>query len=520
MIPLFSTDQIRKADEYAITKLGIPGIVLMENAAKNIFDIIIKKLPEVINFEKIGIVCGKGNNGGDGFALARHFINNGFNVTVISIGKPAELKGDALKNFEITRRLISKKENSEIIFYKNPRDLSYLFDCSLVVDAMLGTGAKGNLKEPYATIVQFINELALLKAAVDIPTGLDADTGTGDIIFEADLTVTLAEFKRGLFFEKGFAYSGEIEKGSIGIGTEYFDNLKVDNYLIEPEDAFSGLPIKETNIHKYSAGKVLTIAGSGKFPGAACLASTAALKCGAGASVLAFPKSIKSTVQTKLEEVVVEAYDDRGCEYLSLNNISELHEKIKWANVVSIGSGLGREEETQKAVLEILKNYPDKKFVIDADGIYALQKKYKKINLEEKILTPHHKEFADLIGISITELKKDLMNYGSKFAKATSSYLVLKGAPTMIFNPAGEAFINTAGNAGMAKFGTGDVLTGIIAGLLAQSQEIEETLISAVYIHSLSADLLFENTTEYGITATGIMENMPNAIKFIIKSFI
>lgn len=521
MIPLFSTEQIRNADEYAIKKLGMPGIVLMENAAKNIFDIILKKIPEAVEFENIGIICGKGNNGGDGFALARHFLNNGFNVSVISIGKESDLKGDALTNFKITKKIITESSNSNLTFYKNPRDLSTLFDCSLIIDAMLGTGSLGGLKEPYLTITQFVNELDVVKVAVDIPTGLDADKGTGDVIFESDLTVTLAELKSGLFFEKGYAFSGDIEKASIGIGSEYFDKLEVDNYLIEPEDAIAGLPIKEININKYSGGKVITIAGSGKFSGAACLASEAVLKCGGGASLLAFPRSIKSIAQTKLNEVVVEAYEDNGKEFFSLNNVSEIHNKIEWADVISIGSGLGREEETVKAVIEILKKYPDKKFVIDADAIFALQKNnYKKINLEEKILTPHHKEFADLLGITLFELEKDLMSYGKKFAEITSSYLVLKGAPTIIFNPNGEAFINTSGNSGMAKFGTGDVLTGVIASFCAQSHEIENALISAVYLHSLSADLLFEQKTEYGITASGIMENMSDAIKFIINSFV
>lgn len=520
MIPLFSTNQVRKADEYALNKLGIPGIVLMENASKNIFDAILAKYPEVNNYERVGIICGKGNNGGDGFALARHFINNGFYVSVISIGKPSQLKGDALINFNITKKLLSQNNSGQIIIYNNLRDLSGLHNCSLIIDAMLGTGSKGELKEPYSTIVRYVNEIDILKVAVDIPTGLDADLGTGSEIFEADLTVTLAELKSGLFFEKGYAFAGVVEKGSIGIGFDYFDTLPVDNYLIEPEDAFSGLPLKEINIHKYSAGKVLTIAGSGNFPGAACLASTAVLKSGAGASLLAFPKSIKSTVQSKLEEVVVEAYEDSNCEFITTENIEELSERIKWSNVVAVGSGLGREKETQKAVLQLLKNYPNKKFVIDADAVFALKGNYKKIDLSDKVLTPHHKEFADLLNISLSELESDIVSCGKKFVKATSSYLVLKGAPTIIFNPSGEVFINTTGNPGMAKFGTGDVLTGIISSFLAQSEEIEDALIAAVYIHSLSADLLFEEKTEYGITATSIMDNIPNAIKFIINSFI
>ena len=222
-----------------------------------------------------------------------------------------------------------------------------------------------------------------------------------------------------------------------------------------------------------------------------------------------------------LDSAIVYAYEDNGLEYLSDKNLKELDDKINWANIVAIGPGLGRDQSTIDAVIEILKKYKSKKFVIDADGIFALRnEEYKKLNLKGNVLTPHHKEFSDMIGISLDELEKNILKYGKIFSTENGCYLVLKGAPTIIFNPNGETFINSAGNPGLAKFGSGDVLTGMIAGFLSQSNEIEDALISAVYIHSLAADLLLEEKTEYGYTSEDLIDQIQHAIKFILNSFI
>jgi ADP-dependent NAD(P)H-hydrate dehydratase / NAD(P)H-hydrate epimerase len=520
MIPLFSAQQVRDADGYAINSLGIPSIVLMENAARSIYEVLIQNMKELRN-NIAGIICGKGNNGGDGFALARQLVINDFHVHVITLGSEEELKGDALTNFRILKNLLQDYPESKLILYNSYKDLVPLDECSLIVDAMLGTGSRGELTDPYKTIVEHLNELNAFKVSIDLPTGLDLENSFGQTIYNADLTITLSEYKTGLFYGHGYAHSGTIVKGSIGIGEEYYQKLTTEDYLIEPEDAFQGLPIKPLDAHKYSAGRVLVIAGSGNYPGAACFVSNSVLGSGAGSCFLAFPKSIKSVVQQKLTSTVVLPYEDEGREYLSEANFKEIDEKINWADVIAVGSGLGKEESTQKFVVDLLKNHKQKKIVIDADALYALRnEEYKKLNLKNKILTPHHKEFADLLGIDIEELEKNLTKYGKEFAKENSCFLVLKGAPTIIFNPNGEMFINSSGNPGMAKFGTGDVLTGIIAGFLAQSIEIEEPLISAVYLHSLTADLLLENKTEYGYTCQDIMEEFPNAIKFILDSFV
>ncbi len=522
MIPLFSTKQIRDLDEYAINKLGIPSIALMENASRSIYDIASEKLSELeIPLGPIGFLCGKGNNGGDGFAAARHFANHGFSVKVISLGNSNEMTDDCRKNFSVLSNYTKENKNITIKKFKSLRDLNLLNDCTVIFDALLGSGMKGELREPYKSIVKKVNKIDGYKVAIDIPTGLDSDKGTASDMFFANLTITLSELKKGLFFLDAYAHAGEIEKGNIGIDERFFDRYPVTEYLIEPEDVLKGLPLKGRSIHKYSAGKVLTIAGSGKLPGAACFTSKAALRIGAGASILLFPESARNLVQVKLDEVILESYEDNSKEYLSLENLDEINNRIKWADAVAIGPGLGREKETQRAILKILDERKCDRIVIDADAVFALSSKnYKKINLENFVLTPHLGEFANLISTDINKIKGDILQYGRDFAQSTETYLVLKGAPTIIFNPVGEVFINTTGNNGMAKFGTGDVLTGVISGFLAQTNNIEGSVISGVYLHSLSADLLEEDFTEFGYTAEDILQNLPFTIRFLQDSFV
>lgn len=520
MIPLYSTKQIRMVDDFAINKMGIPGIVLMENASREIFQKVHERIRH-LESRKIGFVCGKGNNGGDGFATARHFSNTGYEVFVIYLGTEKEMSEDCRFNYQVLKKLSSTNKKIFLKKYQSISSLNLLKKCTIICDALLGSGTQGAIREPYLSIVKYLNKLKSIKVAIDISTGLNADTGHTDISFKADLTITLGELKKGLFFGDGYVFSGEVEKGGIGIPDSLYDKFTPCDYLIEPEDALIGIPVKAKNLHKYSAGKVLTVAGSGSLPGAAVLAATSALKIGAGASILCFPKSVRELVHKKLGEVVVKAYEDSGKEYLSERNIDDLKEKIKWADVVAIGPGLGREKETQKAVLSLLKKYKPKKTVIDADGVFALgQGRYKKLNLKNTVLTPHHAEFAGLINISNNELKKDILKYGREFVRLTGAFLILKGAPTIIFTPNGDALINTTGNPALAKFGTGDVLTGFIAGMLSQQNDIEKAVVTAVYLHSLAADILIEKRSKLDILATDIQNYIPQTIKFLENSIV
>lgn len=517
MIPIYSTKQIRKLDDYAINNLGLPGIVLMENASREIFQYITAHF----KFNAFGVICGNGNNGGDGFAAARHFVNAGYKVVVVYLGPINNMSNDCRMNFTVLKKMEPLHKNLSFIKYQSINSLGVLKKCELICDALLGSGAKGKLREPYLSIINSLNRFPKNKVAIDIPTGLDADKGYAETLFNADMTITLGGYKRGLFFGDGYVHSGEIKKGSIGISETYLESQGTTDYLIEPEDALAGLPQKKKNIYKYSAGKVLSIAGSESFPGAAVLASKSAFKIGSGASILAFPKSARNLVQRKLAEVVVHTYPDYETGYLSGENIDDLTNKIKWADVLTIGPGIGRNDKTQRTVINILKERKFRRAVIDADAIYAIRNnRFNKLNLKNTVLTPHHGEFSNLIGTNNEVLQTDILKYGRVFVKKTKAFLVLKGAPTIIFTPNGDALINTSGSAALAKFGTGDVLAGMIAGLLAQQSDIEKALITAVYIHGLAADLLLKTKTEYSIMASDLINYIPNAIIFLRKSIV
>lgn len=521
MIPLFSTKTIRSVDEFAISKLNVPSIVLMENAALEIFKYAEEKLKSMGKSVKIGFICGKGNNGGDGFAVARHFVNHNYNVVVIYLFEQDEMTTDCRINFQILNKMLPSFKSLQMFKYKGLKSLNHLKSCDMIVDAMLGSGIQGELKEPYQSIVKQANKLKTIKLSIDIPTGLDSDKGYSQLMFNSDVTVTLGDLKPGLFFGDGFTFAGEVKLGNIGISSSFYPKHKSREYLIEARDAKAGLSQKSKSVNKYSAGKVLTIAGSGKYSGAALLTAKSSMKVGTGASVLCFPKSIRNFIHKRSNEIVLNEYDDSGTEFLDPKAVEVLGEKIKWADVVAVGPGLGRAEETQKAVIRILKERKFKRIVFDADALFALSgKKYKKLNLKDCILTPHHGEFCNLLGIQLEELRSDILAFGRTFVNETGSYLVLKGAPTMIFLPDGDVLINTVGNPGMAKFGTGDVLTGVIAGFISQSKEIKNTLTTAVYVHSLAADLLKDKFTEFGFTASDIMNNLAVSIRIVSDSVV
>ena len=518
MIPLYNTSQIRNLDSFAIKRLQVPGIVLMENAAIGIYQSIIERVDSI---NCVGFVCGKGNNGGDGFAVARHFSNAGFDVKVISLGMENDLSEDCKTNFNILQNLSLQRENLKIKSYKSAKDINWLKDCNLIIDAILGSGFIGELKEPYSLIVKSLNKINAYKCAIDLPTGLNADTGYGEVIFNSDLTVTLGEFKKGLFIGKGYEFCGEVVLKEIGIGRDYFDNIDTDTYLIEPEDVYLSLPKRKKSVHKYSAGKVLSIAGSYKYPGAAALTSQSSLIAGAGASILAIPESTKKLIHKDLLEVVVESYGTNTTKSFNADGLKSIQQKIKWADVVAIGPGLSREEDTVKAVRQFLLERKFKYAVIDADALFALDKIFlEKIDLKNCILTPHLGEFSRMIGVKSEIVERDILSYGKDFSIRHKCILVLKGAPTIIFNPDGEAFINTTGNSGMAKFGSGDVLTGIIAGLLSQNKNPEIAAITGVYLHSLSADLLLNDKPISNYLASDIMNKYSDSVKFLEGSIV
>jgi len=514
MIPLFTNEQVRAVDSFASEQLNFPSLLLMENAASSLLKIISEKgfLNSVPT--TVGILCGKGNNGGDGFALARKIAFAGHKVIVLHLSDANDFSPDTKKNFELLLSSVPLYKNISVKKITKVQDLKILHSCDIIVDALLGSGATGELQGFLKDVIEKVNLFHCKKIAIDVPTGLNADTGSGETIFKSDLTITLGELKRGLFFGDGYAASGVVEKGSIGLGDKFFAGQIAEDFLIERKDVKSFIPLKEKNLHKYTAGKVFLIAGSKEYGGAAVLTSSAAFKSGAGAVILAIPNSLQKILLQKRPEVVNKFYGDRNTEYLSAASYSSLKEKILWANALALGPGIGRHDETMEFVRLLLKKHPDKKISIDADALYALSKKeYKNFQLKNAVLTPHLGEFAVLIDVERGLVEKDLLFYGKEFVKETKSILVLKGPRTIIFTAEGKAVINPTGNEGLAKFGSGDVLTGMIASLLAQIKNVQRAVLSAVYFHGLAADQLKKEKSAYGFTASEVA----NQISFTLK---
>lgn len=514
MKPLYSTEQIINFDRFAIEQMRIPSVVLMENAVESIFQII-KGRYDLSAKKSFALIAGKGNNGGDGFALARKLIIAGHNVSVFHLYEPSIFSKDAKINFDILFNIKNYYNGLKIIEITGKENVARFKQFDFIIDAILGSGSTGNLSYEIASIVKTLNRVKAIKISVDIPTGLNSETGYGELIFSADMTVSLGGLKRGLFFGSGYTHSGIIEEGSIGIDPTVIVKTS-DSFLIEGSDFIKSYPRKKKDIHKYTSGKSLIVAGSGKYIGAALLTSHASMKTGAGAVVLAFPDSLKGCVVPKLRELVVLSYKSKTNEFLTTDNLPELNGKIAWSDSIIIGPGLGREPETLEAIKLFLQKSNKKKTVIDADALYAISLfGIENFNLKNAILTPHIAEFSLLIKKTVEETQKNIIGYGKAFAQKSGSTLILKGPRTIIFTPDGKSFISPVGNSGLAKFGTGDVLSGIIGGILAQGASNYNAAISGVYLHGKTGDYLRNKYTEYGFTASQIIDYLPSTLKII-----
>lgn len=519
MFELYSTEEIRKFDSFCIDELGIPGLILMENAAESIVNSLFSSYG--MNYDvKIGIVCGKGNNGGDGFAVARKLFQMGNSVLVFQLFDENEFTEDAKKNFDILNIISAYDKKVKIFKVNSLKDLSKINKCEVIIDAILGSGTKGKLLGFILETVQFLNKINSFKVAIDIPTGLNGDNGAAEVAFIADLTVSLGGLKKGLYTENGRKFSGEVQYGSIGILPSTYDEMLSTDYLTDASFVSSFIPKKEKNINKYKSGKVLTIAGSGEYPGAGILTGKTPFYCGSGASVLVYPEEYKNLAIKKSKELVVYGYKNENKNF-NIDVLNKIKSKIDWADVVVIGPGLGRSEETEKALGEYFKNRNNKLTVIDADALYFFRNgNYENYDLTNTILTPHLGEFSQMTDIPVEIIKNDIYDTGKRFSISTNSYLILKGPVTHIFEPRGLSYVNPTGNEGLAKFGSGDVLTGIIGGIISQQKEkIIESILLSVFIHGYAADLLKESKTVYSFTASDLIKKIPESIKYLIENY-
>jgi len=505
-----TAEQMQELDRKAIEGYKIPGIVLMENAGRGATEVISTAFPDIQN-KKIAIVAGKGNNGGDGFVIARHLLNRGISVKVYLLTDPKALRGDSEINYHIFSRMkgevISVPSSKD--YQKVKRDLEK-FD--LLIDGIFGTGLDAEVRGYYREVIDHLNTLQKPIVAVDIPSGLDANTGKplGTAI-RASLTVTFGLPKVGHLISPGPDYVGTLKVIDIGIPRKLVEEEKIQTHLLESEEIRRWLSApRRPDTHKGDYGHLLVISGSVGKTGAAAMVCEAALRIGAGLVTLAIPKSLNAIMEMKLTEVMTEPLPETPKQSLSLRAFNSILRLCENKKAVVIGPGLGTFKETQSLVLKLIKTL-DLPVVLDADGITALATQPKILPTANRslILTPHPGEMARLIQSTPKEVQEDRIGISRNFSQSRQVHLLLKGHRTLITTPKGEVFINPTGNPGMASGGTGDVLTGMIGGLICQGFEILPSLQIAVYLHGLAGDVVASEKGEKSLVASDIIEKIP-----------
>ena len=512
--PVLKANEMRDLDNITINKLGIEARVLMENAGRSVASVIMDMID--VEGKKIIVVAGKGNNGGDGFVAARYLADEGANVGIYLIGREDDVKGPARKNLKTL-----KKMNIDFVEVLSEEELEFMaFDLTtadVIVDAIFGTGFKGRLQGIYMKIVEMINMSDAITVSVDIPSGVDSDTGEiGGAAVMADATVTMAFPKLGHVLYPGKNYTGRLIIANIGI-PRYLTDEKANRFLLEEPMVSDLIPIRFGSEHKGNLGRVLVVAGSRGYTGAAALASTAAMRVGAGLTYLAIPKSLNDILEAKVTEVITIPVDEEDGAITEKAVDELLSDKWKF-DVAAIGPGLGRSEHTRKAIIKFISNFKGP-IVIDADAVVALEGNLDVITDREipPILTPHPGEMAHLIpNMDANEINKKRVDVVEKFVSDTGVVLALKGAPTVIGSPFGEIFINTTGNPGLASGGTGDVLTGMIAGFLAQGVEPIGATLLGVYMHGLVGDIVAIHKGEHSLMASDLLDHIPEAFKLLL----
>jgi len=504
MTPILTSAQMREADRLAIERHAIPGPVLMENAARGSCDVLAILL-DSLEGRRIAVICGGGNNGGDGLALARHAIIHGAAVTCALLRTPEQLSADAAAQ----HRILASFAPECIVPWEKFGGTAGRFDA--IIDAMLGTGATGPLRDTFAEAVCWANRQESFRFALDIPTGIDADSGSSaGEYFHADATATMAAMKPGLLFADGVHAGGNIHVVNIGAPPALYEGSGLE--LLDGERATRGLVPIDPARNKYDRGKVLVAAGSRGMTGAAVMAAEAALRTGAGLTVLAIPETAAPMPQALAPEIMTMFMHATGDGAFAHDAFSELLSRTDVYAAIAAGPGAGRSAETAAAMRELVAGSAAP-VVLDADGLNAFIGDPDLLAKRrcDLVITPHHGEMGRLLGIERTEITDDPLRHAREAAARMRCIAVLKGAPTVIALPDGRAWINGAGNPGMATGGTGDVLTGMIAALIAQTGDAVEGTLAAVHLHSLAGDIAADAIGMRAMTATDILVHIADA---------
>jgi len=494
-IKVVTPEEMSVIDRKTIEDFGISSFTLMESAGRSVYSFIRSFFENDLKYLNVAVVVGRGNNGGDGLVVARYLVDKVSNLDVFLLNEATALKGDARKNFELLEKMGANLVEVEV--------LPSLEEYDLVVDAIFGTGFHGEPDDRLLKCFEKINLSGTLVISVDIPSGVNGETGEvikGAVV--ADYTVTMGTVKRGHLLYPGKAFTGELYIADIGIPESFYN--EIDILVPEVDDIRELLPVRIGNEHKGNMGRVLIVAGSKGFTGAAFLASQAAILSGAGLVYLAIPEELNDIMEAKLTEVITLPYStmDDFRKILNLYNF----------DTIAFGPGLGRTSETIEKLRMIFEEFKGP-LVIDADGIWALSN-LKDIKFQEPvILTPHPGEASFLLEKSPGDIDRNRIEDAALISKSCNATVVLKGAPTIIKIKNGNTYINPTGNPGMASGGVGDVLTGMIAGFIAQGVSPDDSALISPYIHGFVADLLLDEESEESIIATKILENIGFALK-------
>ena len=506
--------QMQEMDRRTIEEFGIPGRVLMESAGRGATGFFLRRIYRR-GAGSVGILAGKGNNGGDGFVIARYLAQRDIDVKVYLLGEADGVRGDAAANLNLLPLLNVpvceiKDENA---FAAHRAEMGHR---AYWIDALLGTGLNADVRGFYRDAIEFINGCNRPVLAVDIPSGLNADTGQPcGACIQAEATATFAFAKIGHVNHPGAGYCGSVEVIDIGIPPVMLRPAGVKQELVTASSVREMLGSRPADSHKGRSGHLLVVAGSTGKTGAAAMTAESALRVGAGLVTLGVPESLNPILESLLIETMTIPLPDQNTGLLLEEAFDTIVRAAEGKQALALGPGLGTASHTRNLVSRIIREI-DLPIVIDADGLNNLAGHMGCLNGRKKatVLTPHPGEMARLTGLDTVRIQQDRLTAACNLAQDTGTHVVLKGARTVVAVPDGRTWINPTGNPGMAAGGMGDVLTGVIAGLLTQGCPASEACRAGVYLHGLAADILSEKTA-WGYLATDVMQTVPQAIQRI-----
>jgi len=502
---------MRQIDHEAIDGREIPSEKLMESAGRGIAECILHDLITKPSSAKVNVFCGKGNNGGDGYVVARYLHKAGADVSVYFLGPIDKLSEDARLNFDRAAGL--GLDLNEIASAENlPENL----ESDIIVDAVFGTGFAGAPRGLSADMIAYVNRQDALVASVDLPSGLNADTGEfeGEVV-EADYSYPLALPKFGLFVTPGRELAGNVEVVPIGIPDDVVESFPLKCDLITEDLVSDLLPLRRPDGHKGDFGRLLVIAGSTGMTGAAAMAGESALRSGCGLCRVACPATTQPVLAGKLTEVMTHPLPDVAKKgVLALRGIGEIRKLASENNALVIGPGIGQHHETQELIRRLVSNL-QRPAIIDADGLNALAGHLDIVKgcPSPLVLTPHPGEFQRLTETAVPDNIEKRIDVAIEFASQHDLVLILKGSPTLVAGPDGFCFLNPTGNNGMATGGSGDVLSGIIGSFLAQGMRPIDAAVTGVYVHGLAGDFAAEELTPRAMIAGDMIDCLPQVFE-------